>query len=214
MLCWVFTTENTYYRELISLNWFTVNLPTKKCSQLHKARWSDNWLVKFWVLRWLIVSTFDRSPFDLFRLSIVSNLWSIRSHSIDEGMVNSCACISSIWIMSCFIQLRTLNIYMVLLTVRFYFLRLCVSHSTLDTKRSRWNIKLNIKYFEHVDLYQTFLNVREGHFCLSFDFIYCIALVCVSPMTLLTNWFLPCLPWLLLLIMTGYKRPWDVSSVK
>ena len=28
--------------ELIYLNWFTANLPTKKCPQLQKAKWSDN----------------------------------------------------------------------------------------------------------------------------------------------------------------------------
>ena len=44
------TTENTLCRKLIFLNWFTVNLPTKKCSQLHKARWSDYcvYLVSIW----------------------------------------------------------------------------------------------------------------------------------------------------------------------
>ena len=39
--------EKPWYWEFICLNWFTVNLPTKKCSQLHKTRCSDNLLVKF-----------------------------------------------------------------------------------------------------------------------------------------------------------------------
>ena len=37
----------TLCRVLICLNWFTFTLPAKKCSQLHKARWLDNKLIKY-----------------------------------------------------------------------------------------------------------------------------------------------------------------------